>query len=103
MPATNTSVPAGEFATPTIALTAATVDTVTFADDCDMVEVWTSDGTALIYFTIGGATPASGAKNTYVVAASAGSALEVSVPTSGGTVVKLISSGTPSYRVTRTA
>ncbi len=103
MSATNTTLNPGDISSPTVALSAATVDTVTFGDDCDMIEVFTTDGAAAISFTTDGSTPTAGAKNTYYVPASAGSALEVSVPTSGKTVVKLVSTGTPSYRVTRTA
>jgi hypothetical protein len=100
--ATNTVLAAGDISTPTIALAAAAVDTVTFGNDCDMVEVFTPDGTSAISFTVDGSVPAAGAKNTYYVPAVANSALEVTVQTGGNTVVKLISTGTPSYRVTRT-
>lgn len=103
MSATNTTLSAGDIATPTIALSAATIDTVTFGDDCDKVEVFTKDGTAEVFFTVDGTSPSTSAKNSYYLPAVAGSSLEVTVPTSGKSVVKIISAGTPSYRVTRTA
>jgi len=79
-------------------LTAATVDTVTFDRDCDAVEVY-KDGPA-VYFTVDGSTPTVAGNNSYELPGTGEGALEVEVPTSGDTVVKLISSGTPTYSVT---
>lgn len=83
-------------------LVAATVDTVTFSRDCDTVEILSHDGAGAIYFTVDGTTPTVAGANTLVIPAAAG-ALEVEVPTAGNTVVKLISSGTPTYSVTGSA
>jgi hypothetical protein len=93
------SVGASELAAHAKVLVASTVDTVTFARDCDTVEVLSLDGSAAIYFTVDGTTPTVGGANTNVVPAAVGS-LELDVPTAGNTVVKLISAGTPIYSVT---
>lgn len=92
----------GQIAAHAKTLAANTVDTVTFADDCDMIEVLNVDGAAAIYFRVDGSAPTVAGASAYVIPASAGSALEVQVPTAGGTLVKLISTGTPTYSVTRT-
>lgn len=98
--ATNTVLSTGDYSSPTIAIGASAVDSVTFGDDCDRVEVLNLDPAAVLYFTVDSSTPTAGtAKNTYCVPA--GGALVVSVPTSGLTVVKLFSTGTPKYVVTR--
>ena len=80
------------------ALVAATVDTVTFDRDCDEVEV-IADGAAAVYFTVDGSAPTVAGNNTHVLPAGAVGRRRVVVPTSGDTVVKLISSGTPRYSV----
>lgn len=80
-------------------LVASTVDTVTFDRDCDEVEVLSLDGAAAIYFTVDGSTPTVGGANCDVVPATV-AARTVAVPTSGDTVVKLVSAGTPVYSVT---
>lgn len=81
-------------------LVAATVDTVTFDRDCDRVEVLNATGTADIYFTTEGSTPAVAGKNCYRLPSAIG-ALRVEPDANGNTVVKLISAGTPSYSVTQ--
>jgi hypothetical protein len=98
MAATNTSLAVDEVGAHAITLSASTVDTVTIARDCDQVEVM-SDGAAAIYFTVDGSTPTVAGKKAYALPAAVG-ARQVTVPTSGSTVVKLISSGTPTYSVT---
>lgn len=81
-------------------LVANTVDTVTFADDLEALEVL-SDGNAAIYFTVDGSDPTVGGNNTYKLPAVAAVQSISRIPTSGPTTVKLISKGTPTYDVTR--
>jgi hypothetical protein len=90
-------VAAGEVGVHDKALIASTVDTVTFDRDCDEVEVL-AEGSGNVYFTVDGSTPTVSGQNTYKVPA--GQAITVRVPTPGDTVVKLISSTTPTYDVT---
>jgi endonuclease YncB( thermonuclease family) len=81
-------------------LVANTVDTVTFtATDVDEVEVLT-DGTAAVYFTVDGSTPTVAGAGMWGIPA-APAARTVQVGTSGVTVVKVISAGTPLYSVSR--
>lgn len=83
-------------------LVASTVDTVTFTDiDLPEVEVL-SDGSADIYVSFGATTtPTVAGGMCYRVPA--GNTAAVFTPrTSGDTVVKLISAGTPTYSVART-
>lgn len=108
MAATNTSVATGKVGAYAITLSANTVDTVTFADDLDLVRVVT-DGVAAVYVTVDGSTPAvadSGSFELPAVAGATAGKLCVSdvyeVPTGGGTVVKLKSAGTAAYSVSRT-
>lgn len=78
-------------------LVASTVDTVTFARDCDRVEVVNRDGAAELYFTTDGTAPTVGGNNTFVLPAALGSYV---VTAQGGlSVVQLISAGTPAYSV----
>lgn len=82
-------------------LVAATVDTVTLPGAVNSVEVLNRDGVAEIYFTVDGTTPTVGGDDTQVLPATIGG---IEVDTSQGvadtgTVVKLISSGTPKYTV----
>lgn len=77
-------------------LVAATVDTVTFGDDLRNVTI-INEGTTGIYFTVDGSTPTvGGAASLYAPPTSTTS---VASAIGGGTVVKLISSGTPKYSV----
>jgi hypothetical protein len=78
-------------------LVASAVDVVTFDHDCDQVSV-AADGIAKLYFTVDGSVPTVGGQNTYELPAAV-SVRTVPVPTAGGTVVKLISAGTPTYTV----
>lgn len=80
-------------------LVASTVDTVTFDRDCEAVRVTFESGAASISITVNGSTPTVGGAGTYKLRAVAGASLEIPVPTAGDTVVKLISSGTPTYSV----
>lgn len=81
------------------ALVAGAVDIVTIQRDCDRIEV-TSDGTAYLYFTVDGSDPTVGGQNCYAIPPTGSyAARDVSVPTGGQTVVKLISAGTPKYDV----
>lgn len=99
------SVGAGSIGAYDKTLVASTVDTVTFADDLDRVEI-RSDGIASISVTVDGSTPTVAGAGTYKIPATASatagktsSVTTIEVPTAGGTVVKLISSGTPMYDV----
>lgn len=83
------------------ALAAATVDTVTFAADLQSIEV-ISDGTSPIYLVIGSApaAPTVAGNHTWIVPAGAAPVIRrFPVPTDVGTVVRLISAGTPTYSV----
>jgi hypothetical protein len=74
-------------------------DQVTFTGrDLEQVEVVSLDGLAPIYFTIDGSAPTVAGAKTYVIPAAIGSKV-VAVPTSGATVVRLISVGGPTYSV----
>lgn len=80
-------------------LVASTVDTVTIQRDTRSVEVTNLDGAAAIYFTVDGTTPTVAGASTYELPA-VPSSREVPAPkVEDATVVKLISSGTPSYSV----
>lgn len=80
-------------------LVANTVLTVTFNDDLDSVEI-SHDGTADVYLTVDGATPAIADDATWCIPAGFG-ADTFYPPTSNGTVVKVISAGTPKVWVQR--
>lgn len=87
-------------------LAAGVVDTVTFAGEPEVragvvrvVEV-VGDGTAAIYFTVTG-TPVVGSGDSYELPAGVISSRQVSAAANAATAVKLISSGTPKYSVTR--
>lgn len=81
-------------------LAAATVDTVTFGRSCDVIEVLNVSGTAAIFFRIDGVDPIVSGTKAYRVPAAAGASRTVRTNSGGAdTVVKLISSGTPSYDV----
>jgi hypothetical protein len=82
-----------------LTLTASTVTEVDFVDDVDVVEIIT-DGAAAVYATVDGSAPTVGGGNCYYLPAVAGSK-EVHPPSYGGTVVKLISSGTPTVGVAK--
>lgn len=84
-------------------LTATTVDTITLSAQYVRVEVLNRSATGDIFVTLDGSTPTVGGNDTYVVPATGvgtfvNPANTSQPPTS--TVVKLISSGTPSYSVT---
>lgn len=103
--ATSTAVAAGEIAAHAITLTANSVDTVTFADDVNVVEI-ISDGTADLYVRLDGVDPTVGGAFSYRLPAGAPSVREVQIPQfwasqAGGVVVKLKSSGATKYSVTK--
>lgn len=79
-------------------LVADTVTTLTFDQDFDQVEVLNVDGAAEVYFTVGTTAPTVGGTGCQVLPAAIG-VLEFPVATTGATVVKLISSGTPKVSV----
>lgn len=94
------SVASGEVAAYSKTLVASTVDTVTFTDDRFQIRVHNDTGTAAIHFTVDGSTPTVNGATTYRVPAFAGAYAEVTTQGGSGTeVVKLISSGTPTYSV----
>lgn len=87
-------------------LTADTVDTVSLTGWTKYVRVVNTSASDLIYVTTDGSTPTVEGDNTYVVLPSSDLLLinegvlpEPALGTSGSTVVKLISSGTPTYGV----
>lgn len=96
------SVPAGHVGVYNKTLVASAVDSVTFVDeDVAEIEVMT-DGSADIFVGFGDVTPTVNGTDCWRVPAAAGvSAFRPG--TSGETVVKLISSGTPVYSVARAA
>jgi hypothetical protein len=105
----NFAVAANEIGAHEKTLVAAAVDTVTFATFRSQVEVVT-DGAASLYFTVDGSTPVAGAANTHYLPATASSKIvkcPAQHPSPGvkasGTIVKLISAGTPKYSVSRVA
>lgn len=79
-------------------LVANTVKTFTLDADYSEVEVTNLDGAAAVYFTVGTATPAVDADGSHVLPAAIGF-LTVQPRTSGPTVVKAISAGTPKISV----
>jgi hypothetical protein len=91
------SVAAGEIGAHAKTLVAATADSVTFADNLRQVEV-VSDGAAALYFTIDGSAPVVGANAAYYMPAVPG--VRTVGPVSGQ-VIKLISSGAPTYSVAK--
>ena len=96
----NYSVAAGGVGSYENTMTASTVDTVTFADDLDAVEVMSHDGASAVYFTVDGSTPTVKGAGCWMLPASP-SAVTVDVPTAAGTAVKLISVGTPTVSVSK--
>jgi hypothetical protein len=98
------TIQAGELAAWGKTLTAATVDTVTFAGtdnqaDKTAVRVWNDTGAVAIFFTLDGTDPTVAGAKTYRVPAVAGACTEVVPLGATATTVKLISSGTPTYSV----
>lgn len=89
----------GERAVHNKTLTGNTEDTVTLGDDFDQVEVMVSALTAPVYFTVDSTAASVAGGGTYVIA-SAGSYLQVPVPTAGNTIVRLISAAAATYFVT---
>lgn len=77
-----------------------TVDTVTFSEDQGHIEI-VSDGAAALYYTVDGDTPTVAGGHCYCQPIGCVSVREVDAPRQKATVVKLISSGTPTYSVSR--
>lgn len=75
-------------------LVATTVATMTFDEDFAEFEVTNVDGAAIVYFRFDGVAPVAAAAGTYVLPAAVGS-IRVKPHTSGVSVVKFISAGTP--------
>jgi hypothetical protein len=94
------TVAAGDLGAHAITLVASTVETTTFSEDLDEVTIVSLDGAAPLYFTVDGRTPTVGGANTRVMPAAIG-AVTVGPPTAGGTVVKVISLGTPTISIQR--
>jgi hypothetical protein len=95
------SIAASEIAAYAKVLVASTVDTITFtASDRIKVRVTNDTGTAALFFTTDGVTdPTVNGAACERVPASAGAYVEVDIATGTATVVKVISSGTPTYSV----
>jgi hypothetical protein len=81
-----------------VTLTANVVSTLTFDQDFENIEVLNVDGASEVYFRVGATAPTVGGTGCHVLPAAIGS-VEVEVFTSGATVVKLISAGTPKVSV----
>jgi hypothetical protein len=81
-------------------LTANTVDTFTFSEDLNSVDI-ISDGAAAVFYTIDGTAPTVGGTACYLLPAGAIS-VDTRQPKSGDvTVVKIISAGTPAVSAQR--
>lgn len=81
-------------------LPASQVDVVAFDDNVDEVEI-VSDGTAAIYVTTRGDTdPTVGGQQCHMLPAMP-CARTIRIPGAGASIVKLISTGTPVYSVSR--
>jgi hypothetical protein len=93
------SVTAGQIGAYEKTAVANTVDTITFADNVPQVEI-ISDGAASITVTIDGSTPTVLGGGGFYLPAVACVRVFPGLP-SNGTVVKLISSGTPKYSVSK--
>lgn len=89
---------AGERGAYAKSLAAGVVDTVTFAQDVSVLEVW-GDGTAAVYFTVDGSVPVVGGGGTFELPAGGASVRTVGASGASAPVVKLISGGTPKYSV----
>ena len=90
----------------TATLTANTVDLAILTNPCFEVTVVNVTGTAAIYFTVGHPggpcpQPTVGGQECYVLPAAVGS-VDIRHAGQFGTVVQLISSGTPTYTVSIT-
>lgn len=96
---TDTPVGAAEINSGKVTLVATEEDVVTFARDCQSVELVNVDGPAEIWFTTDGSEATVGGKQCNYVPAVAGHSLEVEVRTAGPTEVHIISDGTPEYVV----
>ncbi len=94
------TVAAGDLGAHNITLVAGTVETTTFSEDLDEVTIVSLDGAAALYFTVDGRTPTVGGTSTRVMPAAIG-AVSIDVPTAGNSVVKVISSGTPTISIQR--
>ncbi|MER7331674.1 MULTISPECIES: hypothetical protein [unclassified Micromonospora] len=81
-----------------VTLAAGTVTTLTFDEDFAQVEVLNVDGAAAVYFRADGLNPTVGGVGSHVIPAVIGG-LIVPPKTTGNTVVKLISAGTPQVSV----
>ncbi|WP_327222998.1 hypothetical protein OG229_02320 [Streptomyces platensis] len=90
----------GDLGAHAITLVAGQVETTTFTEDLDEVTIVSLDGAAALYFTVDGRTPTVGGANARVVPAAIG-AVNIDVPTAGNSVVKVISSGTPTISIQR--
>lgn len=98
----DTVLAAGEIAAHKKLLAAGVVDKVTFDSDVERVEV-ISDGVEDLYFRVDKADPAVDGRFAYRLPKGIVSSREVDIPTSGKTEVRLISSGAPTYSVTKVA
>lgn len=82
----------------TATLVANTVATLTFDTDFAQMEVNNVTGDAVVYFRFDGTAPVIGAAGCYVLRAEKGS-VTIKPKTSGASVIKLISAGTPTVNV----
>ena len=98
MAVVNVRASAGEVAAH-LTLVANTVTTVVFDVDLEVVEVISRDGSADVWYTLDGSTPAPEGTRTYILPAGAMGSDERHPYTSGPTTVKFLSSGTPRVSV----
>jgi hypothetical protein len=80
-------------------LVGSAVDTITLLTNPAVVEIVNVSGATAIYYTVDGSAPTVGGVNTRVVPAAAGARDRVNISPDATGVVKLISSGTPTYSV----
>jgi hypothetical protein len=94
------TVAAGEIGAHEKTLVASTVDTVTFTGELSDVDIRVlNEGSTGIYWTIDGRVPTVGAATANYLPPN--SVAVIAVGSSAGTVVTLISSGTPKYSVSK--
>lgn len=94
----NVIVPTGAVGSPAFTLTPNEVSTVTFEDDAVEVEVY-SDGTAAVWWTCDGGTPAVDDLSSYYLPSTGTDTREPR--TAGGTVVRCVSTGATLVRIAR--
>jgi hypothetical protein len=93
------TIAAGQIAHHSAAMVAATLDTITFTGDRPRLKLTFTSGTTPIFFTTDNSAPTVGGTASRVLAPVVGQEVFVEPPTAGDAIVKLISSGTPTYSI----